>query len=74
MTTSTLPDLEPENAPAVQSAVTSEERQHTPLEELDRRHFDPTQGREIGSHPYDDPTQGRQIGSHPYDDPTRARY
>lgn len=34
---------------------------------------DPTQGRQIGSHPYDDPTQGRQIGSHPYDDPTRAR-
>jgi hypothetical protein len=34
--------------------------------------FDPTQGRKIGSDPYDDPTQGRKIGSHPYDDPTRA--
>lgn len=49
--------------------------------------FDPTQGRQIGSGPYDDPTQGRtlgsdpyhdptqglQIGSHPYDDPTQGR-
>jgi carbonic anhydrase len=34
--------------------------------------FDPTQGRKIGSDPYDDPTQGRKIGSDPYDDPTRA--
>jgi len=33
---------------------------------------DPTQGRIIGSDPYDDPTQGRKIGSHPYDDPTRG--
>jgi carbonic anhydrase len=35
--------------------------------------FDPTQGRKIGSDPYDDPTQGRKLGSDPYDDPTRAR-
>jgi hypothetical protein len=35
--------------------------------------FDPTQGRKIGSDPYDDPTQGRKIGSDPYDDPTRGR-
>jgi hypothetical protein len=41
--------------------------------ERDARSFDPTQGRKIGSDPYEDPTQGRQIGSHPYDDPTRAR-
>jgi hypothetical protein len=39
----------------------------------DIRSFDPTQGRQIGSDPYDDPTQGRKIGSDPYDDPTRAR-
>ena len=37
------------------------------------RSFDPTQGRKIGSDPYDDPTQGRQIGSDPYDDPTTGR-
>jgi hypothetical protein len=35
--------------------------------------FDPTQGRKLGSDPYDDPTQGRKLGSDPYDDPTRAR-
>jgi hypothetical protein len=40
---------------------------------IDARSFDPTQGRTIGSEPYDDPTQGRQIGSAPYDDPTRPR-
>jgi carbonic anhydrase len=44
----------------------------TTRHELDTRSFDPTQGRKIGSDPYDDPTQGRKIGSDPYDDPTRA--
>lgn len=33
----------------------------------------PTQGRKIGSDPYDDPTQGRRIGSESYDDPTQGR-
>ena len=42
-------------------------------EAIDARSLDPTQGRKIGSEPYDDPTQGRQIGSDPYDDPTRGR-
>ena len=42
-------------------------------QEMDARPLDPTQGRKIGSDPYDDPTQGRQIGSDPYDDPTRGR-
>jgi hypothetical protein len=35
--------------------------------------IDATQGRQIGSYPYDDATQGRQIGSHPHDDATQAR-
>jgi carbonic anhydrase len=35
--------------------------------------FDPTQGRTLGSEPYDDPTQGRKLGSDPYDDPTQGR-
>jgi hypothetical protein len=39
----------------------------------DVRSLDPTQGRKIGSEPYDDPTQGRKIGADPYDDPTRGR-
>jgi hypothetical protein len=34
--------------------------------------LDPTQGRKIGSDPYDDPTQGRKIGADPYDDPTEG--
>jgi len=42
-------------------------------EAIEVRSFDPTQGRQIGSEPYDDPTQGRKIGSDPYDDPTRGR-
>jgi hypothetical protein len=45
----------------------------TPTPEPAPRSFDPTQGRKIGSDPYDDPTQGRKIGSDPYDDPTRTR-
>ena len=46
--------------------------QTTPVEP-DARYFDPTQGRQLGSHPYDDPTQGRKIGSEANDDPTRVR-
>lgn len=42
-------------------------------EASDARVFDVTQGRKIGSEPYDDPTQGRKIGSDPHDDPTRGR-
>ena len=42
--------------------------------EVEPRSFDPTQGRQSGSNPYDDPTQGQKIGSDPYDDPTRAGY
>ena len=40
---------------------------------IDARSLDLTQGRRIGSEPYDDPTQGRKIGSDPYDDPTQGR-
>ena len=42
-------------------------------EGIDARSLDPTQGRKIGSEPYDDPTQGRKIGWDPYDDPTQGR-
>jgi hypothetical protein len=34
---------------------------------------DGTQGRQIGSGPYDDGTQGRTLGSDWHDDATRAR-
>ena len=35
--------------------------------------IDATQGRQIGSEPYDDATQGRQIGSEPDEDATQGR-
>jgi hypothetical protein len=45
----------------------------TTPQEPDVRSFDPTQGRKIGSDPYDDVTQGRKLGSDPYDDVTQGR-
>ena len=71
--TTTLPAVEPQQASPDEPAITSRELQHEPLEELDVRGFDPTQGREVGSDPYDDPTQGRRIASRAYDDPTQGR-
>jgi hypothetical protein len=44
-----------------------------PRESIDARSFDPTQGRKIGSDPYDDPTHGRRLGSDPFDDVTQGR-
>jgi hypothetical protein len=38
---------------------------HATHVEPDARFFDPTQGRKLGSDPYDDPTQGRKLGSEP---------
>ncbi len=72
MTTTVVPDLKPDHS-------NSEERSALDRDPADARgrpdahSLDPTQGRQIGTNPYDDPTQGRQIGSNPYDDPTRAR-
>jgi carbonic anhydrase len=43
------------------------------VDAFDTLSIDPSQGRRIGSRPYDDPTQGRQLGSRRADDPTRAR-
>ena len=60
--------LESEEWPAV-----DQEPAEPPGEQADARSFDPTQGRKIGSDPYEDPTQGRKIGSDPYDDPTHGR-
>ena len=61
MTTTVAPDLSvPEAWP-----THDPEHAHTEREERDRQSFDPTQGRKVGSDPYDDPTTGRQIGSEP---------
>ena len=74
MTTAITPDLKPDHhrSRRVGQPLT-EIRLHPTHDELDTYPFDPTQGRKIGSDPYDDPTQGRKIGSDPYDDPTRGR-
>jgi hypothetical protein len=42
-------------------------------EERDAHSIDATQGRRIGSDPYDDATQGSQLGSRPSDDATQPR-
>ena len=73
MTTTVAPDLKPDHTESEERSTVDRDPAHTTREELDSHPFDPTQGRKIGSDPYDDPTQGRKIGSDPYDDPTRAR-
>lgn len=55
------------------------EREHQPTTELRlvapplREPRDATQGKQIGSLPYDDATQGRTFDEDPRDDATRAR-
>jgi hypothetical protein len=73
MQTAIAPNVQPnrhdgEKWPALVSDMPDGTRDAT-----DARPLDPTQGRKIGSEPYDDPTQGRQIGSDPYDDPAQGR-
>jgi hypothetical protein len=74
MTTTVAPDLKPDHTESEERSTVDRDPAHTTREELDSHPFDPTQGRKIGSDPYDDPTQGRKIGSDPLDDPTRARW
>jgi hypothetical protein len=73
MRTNLAPDIEPENCGRENWPMPVLELAASPCEGPGAHSFDPTQGRKIGSDPYDDPTQGRRIGSDPYDDPTRAR-
>jgi hypothetical protein len=73
MTTTIAPNLKPDHAESDRRPTLVPVPANTTPQEPDVRSFDPTQGRKIGSEPYDDPTQGRKIGSEPYDDPTRAR-
>ena len=73
MTTTVAPDLKPDHAESDRRPTLVPVPADTAPQERDVRSFDPTQGRKIGSDPYDDPTQGRKIGSDQYDDPTRAR-
>jgi hypothetical protein len=73
MTTTLASNLKPDHSEHEEWPVLDRDPAHATREELDTHSFDPTQGRKIGSEPYDDPTQGRKIGSDPYDDPTRGR-
>lgn len=73
MTTTIARDLKPDHSEREEWPNLDRDPAHATCEELDTHPLDPTQGRKIGSEPYDDPTQGRKIGSDPYDDPTRAR-
>ncbi len=73
MTTTVTRDLKPDHTESEESPPLGRAPTQATWEKFDAHSFDPTQGRKIGSDPYDDPTQGRKIGSDPYDDPTRAR-
>jgi hypothetical protein len=73
MTTTVAPHLKPDHHESeAWPSLAPDPADRTP-EGFEAHSFDPTQGRQLGSHPYADPTQGRQLGSHPSDDPTRAR-
>jgi len=73
MTTTIAPDLKPDHTELEEWPTLERNPAPATREELDTHPFDPTQGRKIGSDPYNDPTQGRKIGSDPYDDPIRRR-
>jgi hypothetical protein len=72
MTTTVAPELKPDLPENEKWPPLDQEPADTTRQQADARSFDPTQGRKIGSDPYDDPTQGRKIGSDPYDDPTQG--
>ena len=72
MTTAVGPELRPDRFEREDWPVDQTPADPT-REQSARYSLDPTQGRRIGSGPYDDVTQGRRIGSNAYDDPTLAR-
>ena len=74
MTATIAPQLKPDPPESDKWPTHDQELADTTGQPPHARSFDPTQGRKIGSDPYDDPTQGRKLGSDPYDDPTRARH
>src|SRR5271169_1628792 len=73
MTTTVAPDLKPEHPERDERPTLVPAPADATPQQPDVRSFDPTQGRKVGSDPYDDPTQGRKVGSEPYDDPTQGR-
>ena len=73
MTTAIAPNVQPDRYDGEKWPGPVPDTPDGAREATDARPLDPTQGRKLGSEPYDDPTQGRQIGSDPYDDPTQGR-
>jgi hypothetical protein len=53
MTTTIAPDLKPDHSEREERPIVDRDPAHATLEELDTHFFDPTQGRKIGSDPYD---------------------
>jgi hypothetical protein len=86
MEAATAPILEPDHSEYEEQPGDVREFPNRSRRAINAPWFDPTQGTQIGSDPYDDPTQGRigselyldptqgtTVGSHPYDDPTQGR-
>jgi hypothetical protein len=59
MTTTIAPELKPDHSEREEWSALDRDPAHATREELDTHSFDPTQGRKIGSDPYDDPTRAR---------------
>ena len=59
MTTTVAPNLKPDRTESEEWSTVDRDPARTTLEELVSHPFDPTQGRKIGSDPYDDPTRAR---------------
>jgi hypothetical protein len=72
MTTAIAPQLEPDNHEGEGRPTTVRRLRIATPPGRASHSFDPTEGRKIGSDPYDDPTQGVRIGSPHYDDPTQG--
>ena len=73
MTTTVAPHLKPDHYESEVRLVLQPVPAETTPEEPDADSFDPTQGRQIGSLPYDDPTQGRKVGSDPHEELTQGQ-
>ena len=72
MTTIVTPDIKLDHPEGQEWPILAPDLADTPREDRADR-FDPTQGRTIGSSPYDDSTQGRKLAAEPYDDPAQGR-
>ena len=72
MTTTVAPDRKPEPPESDERPTHVRSAADATPQAPEILSFDPTQGRKLGSDPYDDLTQGRKVGSDPYDDLTQG--